>query len=99
MDLQYLLFLQDMRESTGNALTPFMSFMTDFIFSWVPLYCLTIFYWVFNKQAGGWIIMKLLLSALHILYQQSTERPGGARYFIIYYLLVRYYLDSFLITS
>lgn len=57
MDLQYLLFLQDMRESTGNALTPFMSFMTDFIFSWVPLYCLTIFYWVFNKQAGGWIIM------------------------------------------
>ena len=57
MDLQYLLFLQNLREATGNVLTPFMTFVTDFIFTWVPLYCLAIFYWVFNKQAGGWMIM------------------------------------------
>lgn len=57
MDLQYLLFLQDLRESTDNVLTPFMFFVTNFMATGIPMCCLAVFYWIFNKQAGGWILM------------------------------------------
>ncbi len=57
MDLAYLLFLQDFRESTNNVLTPFMFFITNFMSTGIPMFCLVIFYWIFNKQAGGWMLM------------------------------------------
>ena len=51
MDIQYLLFLQDFRNSINNALTPFMEFVTNFAVDYmilIPIF----FYWFFDKKKG-----------------------------------------------
>ena len=51
MDLQYLLWLQDFRNSTGNVLTPFMEFISHFAITYLIL--LPVFYyWNHDKKKG-----------------------------------------------
>lgn len=59
MDIQYLLLLQDFRNSTNGVLDPFMSLITKLSISFIPLVCLCIVYWVFDKKSGTFLIMNL----------------------------------------
>ena len=51
MDIQYLLFLQDFRNSINDFLTPFMKAVSDFTISWLLLLPVFI-YWCLNKRMG-----------------------------------------------
>ncbi len=61
MDLQYLLFLQGLRESTYNVLTPFFFFMTKTVEAPVWMFLIALIYWTFSKSIGGWMVMNSAL--------------------------------------
>lgn len=61
MDLSYLLFLQDLRNATNNALTPFMNFLSDFAVSFLILLP-TFIYWCWDKKRGLLTFAALYLS-------------------------------------
>ena len=49
MDIQYLLFLQDFRNSIDNALTPFMEWVSMFAVTYLILFPVY-YYWNRNKK-------------------------------------------------
>ncbi|MBQ9009774.1 MAG: phosphatase PAP2 family protein [Clostridia bacterium] len=51
MDIQYLLFLQDFRNSINNAWTPFMEFISTFAVDYMVLIPI-FFYWFVDKKKG-----------------------------------------------
>ena len=51
LDIQYLLFLQDFRNSINDAWTPFMEFVSTFATRYLILAVLFI-YWAVNKRDG-----------------------------------------------
>ena len=51
MDIQYLLFLQDFRNSIDNALTPFMEGVSMFAVTYLILFPVY-YYWNRNKRDG-----------------------------------------------
>lgn len=57
MDIKYLLFLQNFREETGNILTPFMEFISEFAVGFWPFALVCIIYWLVDKKIGKWIIL------------------------------------------
>ena len=88
LDLEYLLWLQNWREATGNFLTPFMQGWSDFatgLLMFVPV----IIYWCVNKKSGlflmlsyaisEWIngILKLIVCAYRPWIRSSKIIPAG----------------------
>ena len=67
MDIQYLLFLQNIRESSGEWLTTFFSFMTNILEDWRMYIWLGIVYWGICKEQGTLAIMNYAGGGL--LYQ------------------------------
>lgn len=59
MDIDYLLLLQNFREATNNVLTPFLWQLSEFIIGIGPIFIVAMFYWVFSKRTGGWIMLNL----------------------------------------
>ena len=59
MDIEYLLLLQNFRESTSNILTPFMEFASDFAIGFFPLAFICLVYWLLDKRIGQWIFLNL----------------------------------------
>ena len=62
MDLTYLLWLQDLREATGNILTPFMnavSYIAVRIIILVPFFV----YWCVSKRDGMFMILSCRISS------------------------------------
>ena len=59
MDIEYLLILQNFRESTSNILTPFMEFMSSFGIGFCPLAFICLIYWLVDKKVGQWIFLNL----------------------------------------
>ncbi len=57
MDLSYLLFLQDFREATNNVLTPFFWTVSEFVLGLIPFLAIALYYWVFDRESGGWLLM------------------------------------------
>lgn len=57
MDLSYLLFLQDFREATNNVLTPFFWTVSEFVLGVIPFLAIALYYWVFDRDGGGWLLM------------------------------------------
>lgn len=58
MDIEYLLLLQNFREATGNVLTPFMVWLSDFVhggFLLVPMFV----YWCLSKRGGMFLMLSL----------------------------------------
>jgi len=51
MDIQYLLWLQDFRNSINDALTPFMEFVSAFAVDYLILF-VVFYYWNRNKKGG-----------------------------------------------
>lgn len=57
MDISYLLFLQDFREATNNVLTPFFWTVSEFVLGVFPFMAIALYYWVFDRDGGGWLII------------------------------------------
>ena len=55
MDLQYLLLLQQLRESAGELMTSFMMLVTNFAMFGSAVLCVIIF-WTVDKVLGYWLI-------------------------------------------
>ena len=58
MDITYLLFLQDLRESAHNLPTPFMEWISLFAVTWLPLIPIFI-YWCVDKKKGLYLLASL----------------------------------------
>ncbi|MDO4193552.1 MAG: phosphatase PAP2 family protein [Erysipelotrichaceae bacterium] len=61
LDIRYLLFLQDFRNSINDAWTPFMEFVSTFATRYLILAVLFI-YWAVNKQRGLFAIASMCLT-------------------------------------
>ncbi len=62
MDIAYLLLLQNFREGVGGFLTPAMEFITKLAVSPVIFWLIACLYWVFDKRAGGFIVLSFAVS-------------------------------------
>jgi membrane-associated phospholipid phosphatase len=60
MDIAYLLFLQDLRESAHNLPTPFMEWISLFAVIWLPLIPIFI-YWCVDKKKGLYLLASLVV--------------------------------------
>ena len=61
LDIRYLLFLQDFRNSINDAWTPFMEFVSTFATHYLILAVLFI-YWAVNKRSGLYTIAGMCLT-------------------------------------
>lgn len=52
MDMNYLLWLQGLRESSNGALDGFFAWYSDLLFTPWPLIIVCLIYWVWNKRMG-----------------------------------------------
>ncbi len=57
MDIQYLLWLQNIRESMGGSLDGFFLFLSKLPISFVALTILALIYWSVDNRAGIYILM------------------------------------------
>ncbi|MBE5845318.1 MAG: phosphatase PAP2 family protein [Butyrivibrio sp.] len=64
MDIEYLLFLQNNRESMGGVMDGFMLFVTSLAESKATFLLLGIIYWCVDKRAGRFMGMNVSLSCL-----------------------------------
>ena len=62
MDIDYLLLLQNLRASTGDALSPFFAAASKLTAGPVPLLLVMFVYWAFDRAAGKRIIGGFALS-------------------------------------
>lgn len=63
MDIEYLLFLQNFRNSINDALTPFMEDISFFAISYIVL-LIAFVYWCIDKKKGLFIFFALKISHL-----------------------------------
>lgn len=56
MDIDYLIFLQNLRESTGDFFSPFLSWVSKFSVGFWPIAIMCIVYWVFDRKGGKRIL-------------------------------------------
>ncbi len=61
MDIDFLLWLQNLREATGNVFTPFMDWFSFAVITWV-LFVPFVVYWCISKKAGLFLITSLVIS-------------------------------------
>ena len=61
MDIEYLLWLQSIREATGNILTPAVNWLSHAAITWLVLVPFIV-YWCINKRAGLFLIVSLTIS-------------------------------------
>ena len=57
MDLNFLLWLQNFRNSTGDFLTPAMELVSQLAVGGVSIALLALVYWCLDKRAGLWLLM------------------------------------------
>ena len=71
MDIEYLLWLQNFREASGNFLTPFMQWVSDFSMNGMLLIPIFV-YWCLSKRAGLFLMLSLAVSnVLNILVKMT----------------------------
>ncbi|MBQ4429864.1 MAG: phosphatase PAP2 family protein [Synergistaceae bacterium] len=61
MDIEYLLLLQNFREATGNVLTPFMIWLSDFTHGGLLLVPMFV-YWCISKRGGMFLMLSTAVS-------------------------------------
>ncbi len=71
MDIEYLLWLQNFREASGNILTPFMQWVSDFTFGELFLIPL-LMYWCINKRNGMFLLLSVSVSSFLIAILKMT---------------------------
>ena len=52
MDIEYLLYLQQFRETVGSILTPLMNAVTKLSAGFLPIAMMCMIYWAFDRKAG-----------------------------------------------
>ncbi len=62
MDIEYLLWLQNLRESCGEILTPFMVWVSDDFAEGVLLIVPFIVYWCMSKRGGMFLLLSMSIS-------------------------------------
>lgn len=62
--LDYLLWLQNLRELTNNVMTPFFLSVTHFGDIFIPLLFIAFIYWSLNKKVGEFILINLFFNFL-----------------------------------
>ena len=70
MDIEYLLYLQQFRETVGSILTPLMNAVTKLSAGFLPIAMMCMIYWAFDRKAGrnpgrtwGWSVYQRILNA------------------------------------
>ncbi|MBQ3447453.1 MAG: hypothetical protein IJG37_07410, partial [Synergistaceae bacterium] len=58
MDIEYLLWLQNFREASGDFLTPFVRFANDFTTGTMLLIPVFV-YWCLSKRSGMFLLLSL----------------------------------------
>ena len=71
MDFQYLLWLQNFRESTNNVLTPFLMSVSDFAIFYSILIP-TFIYWCINKRNGLYVFFVLSINGMLASFVKLT---------------------------
>lgn len=61
MDIEFLLWLQSIRESTGNIFTPFMLGYSNISYTWL-LFVPVFIYWCIDKNSGIYLLLSVTLS-------------------------------------
>jgi len=64
MDIEYLLFLQNLRESTHDFFSPILLWFTKFAVGFWPIAIVAMIYWVFDRNAGKRILLGFGLGVL-----------------------------------
>ena len=59
MDIEYLLYLQQFRETVGSILTPLMNAVTKLSAGFLPIAMMCMIYWAFDRKAGRKILAGL----------------------------------------
>lgn len=59
MDIEYLLYLQQFRETVGSILTPLMNAVTKLSAGFLPIAMMCMIYWVFDRKTGRKILAGL----------------------------------------
>ena len=52
MDIEYLLYLQQFRETVGSILTPLMNAVTKLSAGFLPIAMMCMIYWAFDRKGG-----------------------------------------------
>ncbi len=76
MDIEYLLYLQQFRETVGSILTPLMNAVTKLSAGFLPIAMMCMIYWAFDRKAGRKILAGLgggLFINMVILKQQLPD--------------------------
>ena len=61
MDIEYLLWLQNLREASGNVFTPFMMWVSNFSVGGMLLIPVFV-YWCISKRGGMFLMLSLAVS-------------------------------------
>ncbi len=61
MDIEYLLFLQSVRDTTGTLIPELLNFLSKFAVSEIPVMMICFVYWAFDRSAGKRLIGGLSL--------------------------------------
>ena len=64
MDLAYLLWLQQLREATGNLFTPLMEGISALAASPILIGAVVFVYWAVNKKLGSFLMLNYTGSTL-----------------------------------
>lgn len=83
MDIDYLIFLQNLRESTGDFFSPFLSWVSKFAVGFWPIAIMCMVYWVFDRKGGKRILagfgcgllMNGLLKLVFCVYRPWIRDP------------------------
>ena len=59
MDIEYLLYLQQFRETVGSILTPLMNAVTKLSAGFLPIAMMCMIYWAFDRKTGRKILAGL----------------------------------------
>lgn len=63
MDIQYLLFLQNIRNAAGGVLTPIMLMISHLATIGAGVLCVVIYWWI-DRETGAWVIINTMLGFL-----------------------------------
>lgn len=62
MDIQYLLFLQELREASGNVFDAFFIEITTYSEALAAFVLLGFVYWCVDKRTGAWMAFNVAIS-------------------------------------
>ena len=72
MDIEYLLYLQQFRETVGSILTPLMNAVTKLSAGFLPIAMMCMIYWAFDRKAGRSVYQRIFKAYFLCLSPMDT---------------------------